>query len=81
MAFWIESDVWSYLRGNKISYCPIYDKGETNPGCIFCMFGCGNKRGDARFDRLNVLHPKLYDYCMNHLGVRGVLDFINKRTP
>lgn len=77
IAFWKTEDIWEYLKTNNISYCSIYDKGETQTGCIFCMFGVHMDGIPNRFQRLKSLHPKLYNYCINDLGIGGVLDYIN----
>ena len=37
--------------------------GETQTGCIFCMFGA-HLEDEPRFIRLKRTHPKQYDYCM-----------------
>jgi 3'-phosphoadenosine 5'-phosphosulfate sulfotransferase (PAPS reductase)/FAD synthetase len=74
MAFWLESDVWEYLRSNNVPYCKIYDMGEKRTGCIFCMFGCHYDK--ERFVRLKKTHPDLHSYCMNQLGMAEVLDYL-----
>lgn len=33
---WTNSDVWSFIRSNKIEYCELYDKGYNRIGCMFC---------------------------------------------
>jgi phosphoadenosine phosphosulfate reductase len=33
---WSNSDVWNFIRNNKIEYCELYDKGYTRIGCMFC---------------------------------------------
>ncbi len=50
--------------------------GESRTGCMFCMFGCHLDKGENRFQRMKRMHPQIYDYCMNRLGIRDVLDFI-----
>ena len=40
------------------------------------MFGAQLEQEPNRFQRLAITHPKLYDYCMNKLGIRDVLDYI-----
>jgi len=30
-----------------------------------------------KFQRMKLTHPKLYDYCINKLGLGEVLEFIN----
>lgn len=45
-------------------------------GCIYCAFGA-NQQEDDRFVRLKKTHPKLHSYCMDQLGMREVLEYIN----
>ncbi len=33
---WSTSEVWSYLRDNKIRYCSLYDEGFKRLGCVLC---------------------------------------------
>ncbi len=41
MAFWTETDIWAYIHKYDAPYSPIYDKGYTRTGCMFCMFKIG----------------------------------------
>ncbi len=92
MAFWTEQDVLSYLKKTKIPYAPIYGgieeiekkdgthalktSGVARSGCMYCMFGVHLEPEPNRFQRMQVTHPKQYDYCINQLGCGEVLDFI-----
>lgn len=38
--------------------------GCQRTGCIFCGYGSHRDKGEGRFQRLSISHPKLYDYCM-----------------
>jgi len=78
MAFWLEDDVWEYLKTNNVPYCSVYDNGERRTGCVFCMFGCD--RDKERFVRLAKSHPQLHRYCMDKLGLKQVLEFMNLPT-
>lgn len=51
--------------------------GVKRTGCVYCMFGVHLEKEPNRFQRMKVTHPKLYDYCINNLGLKEVLDFIN----
>lgn len=53
----------------------LYLTGEQRTGCVFCLAGCYLEKVN-RFQRMKETHPKLYDYCMNQLGVKEFLDFI-----
>jgi 3'-phosphoadenosine 5'-phosphosulfate sulfotransferase (PAPS reductase)/FAD synthetase len=76
IAFWLEEDIWEYIRKHDIPYSKIYDMGEKRTGCMFCMFGVHLEKGENRFQRMKKSHPKQYKYCMEKLGLREVLDFI-----
>lgn len=76
LGFWLEEDIWAYIKSRQLKYASIYDKGEERTGCIFCMFGLHMEGEPNRFQRLKKLHPKLYDYCINDLGCGQVLDYI-----
>ena len=40
---WSHNDVWSYIRGNNIEYCKLYDEGYTRIGCILCPMSSRNQ--------------------------------------
>jgi len=81
LSFWFEKDIWEYIKKNKIPYSKIYDMGEHNTGCIFCMFGLHMEKDPNRFERMKIHHPQLYKYCMDKLGLKEVIDYIKRNTP
>ena len=40
------------------------------------MFGCHLEKEPNRFQRLKETHFQLWEYCMNKLGLKEVLDYI-----
>ena len=74
MSFWLEQDVWDYLRKHGVPYCEIYNMGYERTGCMFCMFGLHMDK-ESRFERMKKTHPKLYEYCMDKLGLREVIRY------
>ncbi len=36
IAFWTKEDVWRYIRENKLSYHPLYERGFASLGCQPC---------------------------------------------
>ena len=76
IAFWRESDIWEYIKKYKLEYSPIYDMGYSRTGCMFCMFGVHLEKDENRFQRMKKTHPKLYEYCIDNLGIGKVLDFM-----
>lgn len=93
MGFWTEQDVLEYIYTKNLEIASVYGEvvedvdlfgnktyrttGEKRTGCLFCGFGCHLEKGTNRFQRLKQTHPKLYDYCINKLGMGEVLDYIN----
>lgn len=45
--------------------CQLICSKCERTGCIFCGFGAHLDKGESRFQRLAVTHPKQYEYCMN----------------
>jgi 3'-phosphoadenosine 5'-phosphosulfate sulfotransferase (PAPS reductase)/FAD synthetase len=80
ISFWTEEDVLEYLKVHQVPYSKIYDMGEKRTGCMFCMFGCqfDDEDGMRRFERMKISHPKQYRYCMENLGLKDVISYINK---
>lgn len=76
MMFWTTADVWQYLRENNVPYSPIYDKGVTRTGCMFCCFGTHLEKAPNKFQLMHQLEPQKWDYCINRLGLHTVLDYI-----
>jgi hypothetical protein len=77
MAFWMEEDVWEYIKANEVPYCTIYDNGFQRTGCMFCMFGIQfDDKENNRFHKMKKSHPAQYKYCIGTLGMGAVLDFI-----
>ena len=77
LSFWSTEDVWAYISKYSIPYSPIYDMGYKTTGCIFCAFGAHLEKKPNRFQLMKQTHPKLHAYCMDKIGMREVLDFIN----
>lgn len=50
--------------------------GCDRTGCMFCMFGCHLEKEPNRFQRMKQTHPKQYEYCMDKLGLKEVLEYI-----
>lgn len=93
LGFWRQQDILEYIYMNKLEIANVYGKvireenllgeytykttGCDRTGCIYCMFGCHLEKEPNRFQRLKYTHPKQYSYCMDKLGLKEVLDYIN----
>lgn len=86
LAFWTEQDILQYHQRFGLPLASVYGQivgsngdlsltGAQNTGCIFCGFGAHLEQKPNRFQRLRVTHPKLWQYCMDDLGMRNVLKF------
>lgn len=91
LSFWTEQDILRYLQITGIPYSSIYGEitevknkngtklittGVDRSGCMFCMFGITGDSVPNRFQKMQLTHPKQYDYCIHTLGCGKVLDFI-----
>jgi len=79
LSFWLNRDIWEYLKRFNVPYAEIYDKGEEKTGCIFCAFGLHLEGRPNRFERLKKSHPKQYRYCMETLKLADVLQWVNRQ--
>lgn len=76
LSFWKERDIWDYIRKFEIPYSKIYDMGYDRTGCMFCMFGVQAQKEPNRFQTMKNTHPKIYEYCIDDLGLGKVMDFM-----
>ena len=83
ISIWNDKDIWEYINKYNLSYCDIYDKGETHTGCAYCGFGCHLEK-DSRFDRLKNREPKRYNQMMslenNGVTYKEALDIVLKAS-
>jgi len=79
LTYWLEEDIWNYIKQENLSYSEIYDKGVSNTGCMFCLFGIAQEK-ESRFEFLRQHHPNLYNYCMRKggLNLKQVFDFFKE---
>lgn len=87
LMFWAKQDVLQFLKKYDIPYCKsVYGEivecdGELKfskvdrTGCTFCMFGVHLDPIPNRFQIMQKDQPKMYDYCMNELGIKKVLEY------
>ena len=73
---WLSQDVLKYIVRENIAISSVYgtvDKdrhgryacsGESRTGCMFCPFGMHLEKGETRFQRLQKLRPKIYEYVV-----------------
>jgi len=49
---WNTTDVWDYIRQNRLLYCALYDEGFERLGCVICPFEQNIGRSMARWPRM-----------------------------
>jgi 3'-phosphoadenosine 5'-phosphosulfate sulfotransferase (PAPS reductase)/FAD synthetase len=76
LSFWLDRDIWEYIRRFDVPYSTIYDMGYTRTGCVYCAFGAHLEKPPNRFQRMAQTHPVQYRYCMERLGMADVLKFV-----
>jgi len=75
LGFWTEKNIWEYIKKFNLSYSDAYKHGLERTGCMFCLFGVAED-SICRFKIIKQFHPNLYDYCMNKLGIKELLEFL-----
>lgn len=80
LSIWTEENIWEYIKDNDLPYASIYDLGYTRTGCMFCLFGLHMEEQPGRFDRMKESHPELYKYCMVKLGLKEVINYLEKQA-
>lgn len=89
MSFWTEQDVLHYIKLKNIPIASVYGSIEGDSkrlhttgchrtGCVFCLFGIHQDKPQNRIQRLALTHPKLHNYCVNKLGLKYVMQYINE---
>ena len=92
LGFWTEQDILQAIGQYNIPYPSVYGKirkingrlscsGLKRTGCIFCMFAMQMEPAPNRFQKLYHTHPKLYDFCMDKLGIEDVLQYVVHNCP
>lgn len=58
---WTTDDVWTFIHGERIPYCSLYDEGFKRIGCILCPFGTNPEREIARWPRFTRAYRRCFD--------------------
>lgn len=89
LSFWTQQDIFAYIVKNELLIPSVYGyivkgndgiyrtTGEQRTGCMFCPVGC-HLDTENKWIRMRHTHPKIYDYCMEQLGLREFLEYIGE---
>lgn len=89
LGFWTHQDILNYIKIYNLNICSIYGDiyfdeakqklrvtGEPRTGCMGCAFGCHLEKYPNRFQRMKITHPHRYNYFIEKLNYKEVLEFI-----
>ena len=87
LGFWREQDKLEYIYTRKLKIAPVYGEvtfddemyhltGVQRTGCVFCLYGCHLEQEPNRIQRLKQTHPELHKYCLDKLGLREVMEYM-----
>lgn len=78
LSIFLEEDIWEYLKRFNVPYSKIYDMGYKRTGCMFCLFGIhlepSNLFEKNRIQMLKETHPKQYEYIIEKLNFKKLLE-------
>lgn len=89
MSFWTEQDILHYIVKYNLKIASVYGDivqdengkyhttGCDRTGCMFCMYGIQKDGVPNRFQRMQQTHPRQYQFCLNELGIKDVLEYMN----
>lgn len=71
---WRNSDIWDYIRSEKIQYNPLYDQGYYRVGCIGCpMAGNGRRKEFADYPTYKRAYIRAFDQMIEAIHATGKL--------
>ncbi len=88
ISFWKEQDILKYIKDFNLEVASVYGKliedvkgklsfdGCQRTGCMFCPLGSHLDKKPNRFQRMKETHPQIWEYCMNKIGLKEVLEFL-----
>lgn len=71
---WTDNQVWSYIRGNRLHYCFLYDEGFLRLGCVGCPQGGGKqqRRDFRRWPKFREQYVRTFDKMLEIRRSRGL---------
>jgi len=71
LSIWKESDIWEYIRREKLPYNPLYDMGYKRTGCWPCTMDLA--ADENRLKLLRQTHPKMFHFLIVEKGLGEAL--------
>lgn len=87
LGFWTNQDILRYIVENGITFSKAYGEivfedgqyrttGASRTGCFTCLFGIHLEKQPNRLQRMQMEEPAKYDFVLNKLGYKDILDFM-----
>ena len=72
---WTDTDVWQFIREERIPYCKLYDEGWTRLGCIGCPMAQrrGREKEFARWPLYKSSYLRAFDAMLKEREARGLM--------
>lgn len=65
---WSDSDVWRYIKANRIEYCELYNMGFHRIGCMFCPMASAKEKA---------LSLSLFKTQAERIYIKAIRELIN----
>jgi 3'-phosphoadenosine 5'-phosphosulfate sulfotransferase (PAPS reductase)/FAD synthetase len=93
LSLFTEENIWEYSEKYNVKFASIYYdrevdvdgkrvtvKGVNRTGCSFCLFGLHMEKGYNRLQKMQLTHPKIWNYIIYKVGFGYFLDFMNENV-
>lgn len=60
------ADILEYVEEKELPIAEVYNMGHEHTGCFPCGFGAHE---NSKFVLLKQTHPRLWNHCINKLGM------------
>lgn len=88
LGFWTDQDILRYIVENNLTYSKAYGQiinkngiykttKASRTGCFMCLFGLHMEKQPNRLQRMEIEEPKKYDYVINKLGYKDILEYMD----
>jgi phosphoadenosine phosphosulfate reductase len=71
---WLSTDIWSYIKDNKLAYCSLYNEGYKRIGCVGCP-KAGSRQMLKEFSRwptYKKAYLRSFDICIKKRIIDGL---------
>ena len=66
---WTDSEVWEFIKKEKLEYCSLYDKGYKRLGCIGCPMSSRQKEELEKYPKYKKLYLMAFEKMLKNLDL------------